>query len=51
MAVQGALNTAQGLALALGADVGSTLAAQLLGFDLFIIAPAAFSCRLFSYAL
>ena len=42
MAVQGALNTAQGLALALGADVGSTLAAQLLGFDLFIIAPPLF---------
>ena len=40
MAAQGGLTTAQGLALALGADVGATLAAQLLGFNLFALSPA-----------
>ena len=39
MAAQGGLTTAQGLALALGADVGATLAAQLLGFNLFALSP------------
>ena len=40
VAAQGGLTTAQGLALALGADVGAAVAAQLLGFNLFALAPA-----------
>ncbi len=39
MVAQGTLNTAQGLALALGADVGATLAAQLLGWNLVALTP------------
>ena len=39
LVVNGVLSTSQGLALALGADVGATLAAQLLSFNLLAIAP------------
>lgn len=39
MAAQRSISLAQGLALALGADAGATLAAQLLGFNLQALLP------------
>jgi phosphate:Na+ symporter len=49
---QGILTTASALAVILGADVGTTLVAQLLTFDLSALSPAllAFGVALFSYS-
>lgn len=49
---QGLLTTASGLAVILGADVGTTLVAQILTFDLSALSPTlvALGVGLFSYA-
>lgn len=47
---QGLINTAAALALILGADVGTTIVAQLLAFDISILIPIFFIVGLFLFS-